>query len=64
MGRKKSKAPELKSASDAKYWRQRAADAREMVKFLSLAEARRQMQTIADEYERRAALAERGNQEH
>ena len=65
MGRKKSKTPELKSTNDAEYWRQRSADAREMAKFLSMAEARRRMQAIAAEYERRAELAERrGNQEH
>ena len=59
MGKKKSKAPDLKIANDAEYWRERAAEAREMAKHISLAAARRQMGGIADEYERRAEQAER-----
>ena len=59
MGKKKSKAPDLKFADDAEYWRERAAEAREMAKHISLAAARRQMGGIADEYERRAVQAER-----
>jgi len=59
MGKKKSKAPDLKFANDAQYWRQRADEARDMAKHISLAAARRRMDGIADEYERRAVQAER-----
>jgi molecular chaperone GrpE (heat shock protein) len=52
-GRNQKKS-ELKSANDVEYWRQRAAETREMAKFISLTEARRQMLAIADEYERTA----------
>jgi hypothetical protein len=57
MGRKKSKKPKLKSANDAEYWRQRAGEARQMAKLMSLTEARRRMWAIADEYERMAGRA-------
>ena len=55
MGRKTLQTSKPKSAAkDSEYWRQRATEAREMAKFISLADARRRMEVIADEYERRA----------
>jgi hypothetical protein len=58
MGKKRSNKPELKPANDAEYWRQRAAEAREMAKLIGLFEERRRMWAIADQYERLAEQAE------
>jgi hypothetical protein len=59
MGKNGSKTPELKSANDAEYWFQLAAEARKMARHIGLADARRRMQAIANEYERRAEHAKR-----
>ena len=59
MGNNRSKAPELKSTNDAEYWCQLAAETRKMARHIGLADAKRRMQAIADEYERRAEHAKR-----
>jgi hypothetical protein len=44
---------------DAKHWRERAAEAREIAKGLSLNEAKRRMHAIAEHYDRLAEQEER-----